>query len=122
MSPKQKRRCRAGLESNVTIGIESPSLFGSSERIMGVSRKNHFASPRTAQGFLTSSILAAAILAEGALLAHAQGQNPTSETNPFWGSVTAQPVSGTPLKLSLDDAVHRGLSNNLGLKEAEAGE
>jgi len=52
----------------------------------------------------------------------AQAQNPTSATNPYWGSVTAQPVSDAPLKLSLDDAVRRGLSNNLGLKEAENGE
>jgi outer membrane protein TolC len=40
----------------------------------------------------------------------------------FWGSVTAQPVTGEPLKLSLDDAIQRGLKNNLGLKEAENGE
>ncbi len=54
--------------------------------------------------------------------AHAQTQNPSSATNPFWGSVTAQPVSAGPLRLSLDDAVERGLKNNLGLKEAENGE
>jgi len=52
----------------------------------------------------------------------AQGQNPSSAQNPYWGSVTAQPVSDAPLNLSLDDAVHRGLTNNLGLKDAEAGE
>ncbi len=52
----------------------------------------------------------------------AQAPNPTSATNPFWGSVTAQPVTGKPLKLSLDDAMQRGLKNNLGLKEAENGE
>ncbi|MGO8760012.1 MAG: TolC family protein [Terracidiphilus sp.] len=51
--------------------------------------------------------------------ARATAQNPTSAMNPFWGSVTAQPVTGAPLKLSLDDAVQRGLKNNLGLKEAE---
>ena len=33
--------------------------------------------------------------------------------------MTAQPVTGEVLKLSLDDAVERGLKNNLGLKEAE---
>ena len=49
-------------------------------------------------------------------------QNPTSAGNPFFGSVTAQPVTSEPLKLSLDDAVQRGLRNNLGLKEAENGE
>jgi outer membrane protein TolC len=52
----------------------------------------------------------------------APGQNPSSATNPYWGSVTAEPVTGTPLKLSLDDAVRRGLSYNLGLKEAENAE
>ncbi len=52
----------------------------------------------------------------------AQAQNPTSAANPFYGSVTAQPVTGEPLKLSLDDAIQRGLKNNLGLKEAENGE
>ena len=49
----------------------------------------------------------------------ANAQNPTSAANPFWGSVTAQPATGEVLKLSLDDAVQRGLKNNLGLKEAE---
>jgi outer membrane protein TolC len=54
--------------------------------------------------------------------ATAQAQNPTSASNPFYGSVTAQPVSSEPLKLSLDDAIQRGLKNNLGLREAENGE
>ena len=49
----------------------------------------------------------------------ARAQNPSSAQNPFWGSVTVQPVTGEPLKLSLDDAVQRGLKNNLGLKEVE---
>jgi outer membrane protein TolC len=57
----------------------------------------------------------------GRASAHAQN-NPTSATNPFYGSITAQPVSSEPLHLSLDDAIRRGLANNLGLKEAEAGE
>ncbi len=52
----------------------------------------------------------------------ARGQNPTSAANPFFGSVTVQPVTGEPLKLSLDDVIQRGLKNNLGLKEAENGE
>jgi len=49
-------------------------------------------------------------------------QNPSSVTNPFYGSVTAQTISDEPLKLSLDDAIRRGFENNLGLKEAESGE
>jgi outer membrane protein TolC len=48
-----------------------------------------------------------------------QAGNPTSAANPFFGSVTAQPRTDETLKLSLDDAVSRGLKNNLGLKEAE---
>jgi outer membrane protein TolC len=84
----------------------------------------HFAFRRAEPG-----ILAFLFLLSGAVLgvfqgtrAHAQMPNPSSAANPFWGSVTAQPVSPEPLKLSLDDAVERGLKNNLGLKEAENGE
>jgi len=55
-------------------------------------------------------------------VAHAQSQNPTSAANPYYGSVTAQIATDDTLKLSLDDAIARGLKNNLGLKEAEAGE
>jgi outer membrane protein TolC len=62
------------------------------------------------------------LLVLGPTGAAAQAPNPSSATNPYWGSVTVEPVTGTPLKLSLDDAVRRGLSNNLGLKEAENAE
>ena len=54
--------------------------------------------------------------------AGAQSPNPTSAANPFFGSVTAQPLSDETLKLSLDEAIARGLRNNLGLKEAESQE
>jgi outer membrane protein TolC len=52
----------------------------------------------------------------------AQGPNPTSAANHFFGSVTARPVSDETLKLSLDEAIALGLKNNLGLKEAENNE
>jgi outer membrane protein TolC len=68
------------------------------------------------------ALIATLALAAGPALLSAQAQNPSSSVNPFWGSVTAHPVTGDVLKLSLDDAVHRGLENNLGLREAEAGE
>jgi outer membrane protein TolC len=55
-------------------------------------------------------------------LTFAQAPNPSSAYNPFYGSVTAHPVTDDILKLSLDDAVRRGFENNLGLREAEAGE
>ena len=61
-------------------------------------------------------------MACAALCLAAQVPNPTSAANPFFGSVTARPVSGDPLKLSLDDAIALGLKNNLGLREAEIGE
>jgi outer membrane protein TolC len=62
----------------------------------------------------------AAALAGAAALVHAQ--NPSSAADPFWGSVTAQPVTDDILKLSLEDAVRRGFANNLGLREAESNE
>jgi outer membrane protein TolC len=81
--------------------------------MMEVTRGLHFVMRRAAvPGFL-------AILA---LAARAQTRNPSSAANPFWGSVTAQHITDETLKLSLDDAVRRGLENNLGLKEAENGE
>jgi outer membrane protein TolC len=52
----------------------------------------------------------------------AQAPNPNSAANPFFGSVTARPATGETLKISLDEAIARGLKNNLGLKEAEDGE
>jgi outer membrane protein TolC len=60
-----------------------------------------------------------ALLALAGAPAYAQAPNPTSTANPFFGSVTAQPASQDTLKLSLDDAVRRGLENNLGLRETE---
>ncbi len=63
-------------------------------------------------------------LALAGALANAQVQppNPSSATNPYYGSVTVRAISDEPLKLSLDDAIRRGLENNLGLREAESGE
>jgi outer membrane protein TolC len=85
---------------------------------MAVNARQHFDFGRT-----ISSLTLLIALGVGADAAFAQGQNPTSSAaNPFYGSVTAQPVTSGPLKLSLDDAVQRGLKNNLGLKEAENGE
>lgn len=52
----------------------------------------------------------------------AQASNPSSAANPFVGSVTVEPANGDLLKLSLDDAIRRGLQNNLGLREAESGQ
>lgn len=52
----------------------------------------------------------------------ARAQNRTSAANPFLGSVTTQPATQNILQLSLDDAIRRGLDNNLGLRETEAGE
>jgi outer membrane protein TolC len=61
-------------------------------------------------------------LALAAAPASAQMPNPTSATNPFYGSVTLGPATDETLKLSLDEAIGMGLKNNLGLKEAENNE
>jgi len=54
-----------------------------------------------------------------ALRARAQASNPSSAANPYFGSITAHPATGDVIQLSLDDAIHRGLENNLGLKQNE---
>lgn len=54
-----------------------------------------------------------------ALGAAAQAGNPSSANNPFYGSITVHPATDEVIQLSLDDAIHRGLENNLGLKQAE---
>jgi outer membrane protein TolC len=84
---------------------------------MAVNPRHHFDFARIAPALILPLLLAI-----GAGAALAQGQNPSSAANPFYGSVTAQPVTDEPLKLSLDDAIQRGLKNNLGLREAESGE
>ena len=57
-----------------------------------------------------------------ALAVRAQAPTPSSASNPFYGSITSHPATDDVLQLSLDDAVHRGLDNNLGLKQAEYAE
>jgi len=85
---------------------------------MLVIRKLH-SGPRRAIRPVT---LAALGLALAAAPLGAQGPNPSSATNPFFGSVTLHAATDDTLKLSLDDAIGLGLKNNLGLKEAESGE
>jgi outer membrane protein TolC len=82
---------------------------------MAVSRKQHLYP-------LQAVVLALLAVAFAAATALAQGPNPTSATNPYFGSVTAHPATEDTLKLSLDEAITLGLKNNLGLKEAESGE
>ena len=73
---------------------------------------------------LQTPLLVAALLLALALDApiHAQSSNPTSATNPYYGSITLHAATDETLKLSLDDAIALGFKNNLGLKEAEYGE
>ena len=84
---------------------------------MGVKRGQHFLFRQMAPVLVFIAALAGA-----GGVASAQAPNPSSAEDPFFGSVTAQPVSDTPLQLSLDDAVRRGLESNLGLQEAENAE
>jgi outer membrane protein TolC len=70
----------------------------------------------------TASAILIALALAGASALYAQGPNPTSAANTFFGSVIARPVSDETLKLSLDEAIALGLKNNLGLKIAENSE
>ena len=82
---------------------------------MQVSRVHQSAAPRARRSLcfaLLSGVLATPWL-------HARAQNPTSAANPFFGSVTLAPATDQSIRLSLDDAIARGLQNNLGLKQAE---
>ncbi|HUN83288.1 MAG TPA: TolC family protein [Terracidiphilus sp.] len=88
---------------------------GTSEKMMEVKMTGNLVFKR----LKTRGICAALAMAGVCTAVYGQGGNPTSATNPFYGSVTAQPVSAEPLRLSLDEAVRMGLENNLGLKEAE---
>jgi len=60
--------------------------------------------------------------AQSTSLPSAPVPNSSSVSNPYFGSVTLHPATGEVMKLSLDDAVSRGLGTNLGLKEAETSE
>ena len=68
------------------------------------------------------ALLALLIFTGASAALHAQAPNPTSAANPYYGSVTVRSTSDEILRLSLDEAIHRGLENNLGLKEAENNE
>ncbi len=84
---------------------------------MIVSRTHHLAARR-----VTLSLCLALFPAVAAPSLCAQGANPSSATNPYYGSVTLAPATDQPIQLSLDDAIARGLQNNLGLKQAENAE
>jgi outer membrane protein TolC len=64
----------------------------------------------------------ATMLAQTADLPSNPSPNPSSVVNPYFGSVTLHPATDEVVKLSLDEAVQRGFSTNLGLKEAEQAE
>lgn len=76
-----------------------------------------------AAGLSGVGLLAAVnVLAQSSNLPSSPNPNPSSLSSPYYGSVTLKPATDEVLKLSLDDAVQRGLGTNLGLKEAEMGE
>jgi len=68
---------------------------------------------------LSLSPVAPALFAQTTELPSNPSPNPSSLSNPYFGSVTLHPATDGVIKLSLDDAVQRGLAANLGLKEAE---
>jgi outer membrane protein TolC len=65
---------------------------------------------------------ATTLRAQSADLPSSPSPNPSSVSNPYFGSVTLHPATEGVLKLSLDECVQRGLVTNLGLKVAEQGE
>ena len=87
---------------------------------MIVSQTVHSAAKRVGTAVLFAALCAAPILR--AQVNPSSDSNYSSAANAFYGSVTVQPVTDEELKLSLDDAVRRGLENNLGLKQAEYSE
>jgi len=68
------------------------------------------------------AVLLACVTLTAAIPLRAQGPNPTSSTNAFYGSITSHPATDDTLKLSLDEAIALGFKYNLGLKEAENNE
>lgn len=66
--------------------------------------------------------MAALLFALGSGPLRAQSGNPTSALNPFYGSVTLAPATDETLRLSVNDAVRRGLESNLGLRQVENSE
>jgi outer membrane protein TolC len=90
------------------------------ETMMPVNRGSHLHIRRPAQPVVLAALALA--LAFTAAQLPAQGNNPSSASNAFYGSITLHSATDDTLKLSLDDAIALGLKNNLGLKEAEYSE
>ncbi len=91
--------------------------------------RSHRLPPPAAGGPLLRAVLVAlavpAVLAGGGLAARAQSGAPGAAgrtPSDFAGGVTEGQASDTPLALSLDEAIERGLQHNLGLLLAGAGE
>jgi outer membrane protein TolC len=106
-----------------STSAESPPAPRSSETMMLVSRKSKSACRRVGVPVLFAiSVLAFLGTAGTDAPLNAQSSNPTSASNPFYGSITVHTVTEDAIQLSLDDAVHRGLETNLGLKQAEYSE
>jgi len=85
---------------------------------MAVSEMHHFFLRRGAAPVFFAFLAAMPVLSGAGPAANAQAANPSSISDPFYGSVTAKPVSDEAIKLSLDGAIQLGLDNNLGLEEA----
>jgi outer membrane protein TolC len=73
-------------------------------------------------GFLAFAGTSAAARAQSSDLPSNPSPNPSSLSNPYYGSVTLHPATDGVVKLSLDEAVQHGFEANLGLKEAEISE
>lgn len=78
--------------------------------------------PKMALGIAVLVAAAPLLRAQSTDLPSNPSPNPSSLSNPYYGSVTLHPATDGVLKLSLDDAVTRGFETNLGLKESEQSE
>ena len=63
----------------------------------------------------TIAVTIAVMLAAAATASGQTGEGQTSGSSPFLGSAPKEPVSATPISLSVKDAVDRALQFNLGL-------
>src|SRR5258708_22413081 len=87
---------------------ESPTPSDTSEKIVTVTRTHQVAAIRI-RVFLCAALLCAVSLPNSA---SAQSANPTSASNPYYGSVTLPPATDQPIQLSRDAAIARVLHNN----------
>jgi outer membrane protein TolC len=109
-----------GCRESASIQLQTP--FG--QKFSAVAQDDHSMPSRESKNhsicYLACAVLAAGFMHAGYLSAQATppqipGVSTAPSASSFQGSVTAGDVSAQPIDLSLDDAIQRGLRNNLGV-------